>query len=312
MVICEHSKKPSNAVIGPKGQVRHSLWTIARLLAWSADYLKSQGFDTPRLEGELLLATALEVRRIDLYLDFQRPLGPSELADFKKLLFRRLGHEPMAYIIGRKAFYTLELAVGPGALIPRPETETLVEAALDLLPGPPEDAGLEILDLGTGCGPVVLSLAADRPGLQLTAADISTEALDQCRANAKTLAQEVCIEFLCGDLFSPLTGRRFDLIVMNPPYVSLGEYAGLAPEITDYEPAAALLAGEDGLDLIARLIAQAPDYLKERGWLLFEMGAGQGAAVKELLAAGPWEEIAIHLDLAGRDRVGAARLKERG
>lgn len=289
-----------------------AIWTITRLVSWSTEYLKSQGFATPRLEGELLLATALEVRRIDLYLDFQRPLGPNELADFKKLLTRRLNHEPMAYIIGRKAFYTLELAVGPGALIPRPETETLVEAALDLLPSPPEDAGLEVLDLGTGCGPVVLTLAALRPGLQLTAADISTEALDQCRANAKALAQEECIEFLCGDLFSPLPGRRFDLIVMNPPYVSLGEYADLAPEITDYEPAAALLAGEDGLDLIARLIAQAPDHLKEMGWLLFEMGAGQGAAVKKLLAAGPWEEIAIHPDLAGRDRVGAARLREGG
>jgi len=287
-----------------------SIWTIARLLAWSTEYLKSQGFATPRLEGELLLATALEVSRIDLYLDFQRPLGPNELADFKKLLTRRLDHEPMAYIIGRKAFYTLDLAVGPGALIPRPETETLVEAALDLLSGSPEDSGLEVLDLGTGCGPVVLTLAAGRPGLQLTAADVSPEALDQCRANAKALAQEECIEFLCGDLFSPLTGRRFDLIVMNPPYVSLGEYADLAPEITDHEPAAALLAGEDGLDLIARLIAQAPDYLKERGWLLFEMGAGQGAAVKELLAAGPWEKIAVHPDLAGRDRVGAARLRE--
>jgi release factor glutamine methyltransferase len=283
-------------------------WTVARLIKWSAEYLAGKGCSSsPRLDGELLLAESLGVGRLDLYLEFQKPLKEQELAAFKALIKRRAEREPVAYILGRKGFSKIDLAVCPATLIPRPETEHLVEAALERL-----DLGStgKVLELGTGAGGVILSLALERPGISLTATDISSPALDQARANAARSGLAERIEFLEGDLFEPVTDRAFDLILMNPPYIAEADYRSLAPEITCHEPVLALLAGEDGLDVIRRLIAQAPAHLEAGGWLLLEIGSGQGPAVQGLLQEGPFGEIRILPDLAGLDRVALARLAD--
>lgn len=281
------------------------LWTIGRVIDWAAGHLKAKGLDQARLDSELLLAKALGEDRLYLYLNWPKPLEPAELEAFKALLKRRLAREPVAYIVGRKAFYNLELEVGPAALIPRPETETLVEAALALLP---QDSTAEVADLGTGCGNIAFALAQERPGIRAIATDVSTEALGQARRNAQNLGLDGRVEFLSGDLFAPLSGRRLDMILMNPPYVSEAEYATLAPEIVAFEPALALLAGPDGLAVINRLVAQAPEHLKPGGFLLFEIGSGQGDEVRRLLGQGPWIETDVLPDLAGRERVAKARL----
>ncbi len=210
----------------------------------------------------------------------------------------------MAYIIGSRGFHKLDLKVCPATLIPRPETELLVEAALQRLP---EDSDRKVLEMGTGAGGVILSLALERPGISATATDISAEALDQARLNAREAELEGRVEFLEGDLFRPLKGRTFDLILMNPPYVTEAEYKTLAPEITGFEPSLALVAGEDGLSVIRPLVREAPEHLEPGGRLLFEIGAGQGEAAKSLLEKGPYDEVEILTDLAGLDRVAAAK-----
>jgi len=279
-------------------------WTVARLLNWSLSWLRDKGSQAPRLEAQLLLAEILKRDQLYLYLHYDQPLEAEELAGYKALLQRRAAGEPAAYILGRKSFWTLELEVGPGVLIPRPETETLVEAALAVLP---PDSGAEAVELGAGSGAVVLALASERPGLKLAATELKDPG--PARENARRLGLEGRIEFLAGDLFEPLAGRRFDLVLMNPPYVSQGEYQALSPEIRDFEPAEALLAGPDGLEVIRRLVAGAPEHLKVGGWLMFEIGASQGRACLELLRGGPFVEAEIKPDLAGRDRVALARLR---
>ena len=282
-----------------------TIWTVGRLIRWAAGYLTEKGFDSPRLDGELLLARALDQGRLDLYLDFDRPLTAAELNSFKILLKRRLDREPMAYIIGQKGFYNLELTVGPGVLVPRPETELLVETALALLD---KEAEKRVLDLGTGSGPIALSLAGERPGLAVTATDVSPRALKWAEANAAKAGLLGRVELLLGDLFEPLAGRVFDLIVSNPPYVTEDDYQGLAPEIVGHEPLEALVSGPEGLDLIKRLTAQAPDHLAPGGWLLMEIGAGQAEKVMGLLPEERWTDREVLPDLAGIPRVVKARL----
>jgi len=284
-----------------------STWTIGRLLRWAADYLQSRDFAPARLEAELLLAKALNQDRLQLYLHFEQPLSRDELTAFKKLLKRRLNREPVAYITGRKGFWSLDLEIGPGALIPRPETETLVEAALARLPA---DSQAQVADLGTGCGPVLLALAVERPGLGLTGTDLSAQALAWARTNAQRLGLDQRVELVQGDLLTPLAGRRLGMIVMNPPYVTQEEFKTLAPDITAYEPALALVAGPEGLEIIRRLVEEAPAHLEPGGWLVFEIGSGQGRAAARLLTEANYAEVEILPDLAGHDRVAAARLKD--
>lgn len=267
--------------------------------------MAEKGSGSGRLDGELLLAEALGCRRLDLYLRANQPLNQAELAGFKELIKRRADGEPVAYIIGRKAFFTLDLEVGPGVLIPRPETETLVEAALELLP---EDSAAQVLELGVGSGAVILSLASERPGLALTGTDLSPQALAIARRNAENLSLIDRIEFLAGDLFEPADERRYDLILMNPPYVTEAEYTDLARDITEFEPKSALIAGEDGLDVIRRLVAEAPEHLNPGGSLLFEIGAGQGGPASELAREAGFGEVRVIPDLAGLDRVVKVKL----
>lgn len=284
-------------------------WTIGRVLEFSVGHLQDKGFtDSPRLDAQLLLAHSLGLGRLDLYLRYDQPLNQDEREAFKALLRRRLTGEPVAYLVGRKGFWTLDLAVGPGVLIPRPDTETLVEAALDRLE---PDSTARVLELGAGSGAIGLALASERPGLKLTFTDLSPQALDWARRNAVALGRAEEIEFLTGDLFAPLTGREFDMIVMNPPYVTEAEYAGLSREIADFEPPEALVAGADGLAVIDRLVDEAPDHLNPGGWLIFELGADQGPAVRDRLTKAGYQEVEIKPDLAGRDRVAVGRRPSR-
>ncbi|MCA1906596.1 MAG: peptide chain release factor N(5)-glutamine methyltransferase [Desulfarculus sp.] len=278
-------------------------WTIGRLVAWAAEYLAKHGADAPRLCGELLLARVLGLKRIDLYLRFEQPLTPEELAAFKALILRRRGREPLAYILGHKEFYGLDFKVGPGVLIPRPETEHLVEEALARLK---DQTAPRVLDLCTGSGAVPLAILAHHPDATAVGVDISPAALNYARHNAAALGLADRVIWREGDLWDAVApdGGFFELITANPPYVARHEYRDLPPEVRDYEPKQALLAGDDGLDLIRAIIAGAGAFLRPLGWLLIEIGAGQAARALELARhAEIFQEIATINDLAGIPRV---------
>ena len=253
--------------------------------------LGASGCDTPRLDAELLLAHVLGAGRAELVASPSRELEPDEARAFMDLGARRRGREPVAYIRGVKGFRTIDLAVDPRVLIPRPETEHVVEAALTL------PRGARVADVGTGSGAIALALKAERPDLSVVATDTSAAALDVARANAARLGLDV--ELLHGDLLEPVT-RGLDAVVSNPPYVATSD--PLPPEITRYEPKEALYAGADGLDVIRRLVAAA----EGAPFLALEVGAGQAAAVAELMAA--WPRVETMRDLAGHERVVVGRV----
>jgi len=277
-------------------------WTVLKVLEWTAGHLQQKGVDTPRLDAELLLADALQLDRVGLYLNYDRPLQAGELAACRERVRRRAGREPLQYILGHCEFWSLPLQVSPAVLVPRPDTEILVEEALKRVP-----AGTgRVLDVGTGSGAIALALASEKPQLQVTGLDASTEALDIARANAAALGLAARVELLAGDLFR-LPAGPWELLVSNPPYIPSGELAGLMPEVRDYEPQAALDGGRDGLDCYRALARQAPGVLVPGGWLLVEVGQGQAAAVAELFAAAGLCEITIRDDYAGIPRVVAAR-----
>lgn len=298
-------------------------WTPILLTRWSGDYLRRKGVEAGRLEAELLLAHVLGVGRLDLYLQYDRPLTEGELGAFKALLRRRAAREPLQYILGRAAFRELELRVDRRALIPRPETEVLVEEVLawakgrrggergehqgsDGGTGPGgRREGLWALDLGTGSGAIALSLLREGPFAQVVATDVSSPALDLARQNAEALGFGPRLEFRLGSLFEPLRPEeRFHVLVSNPPYVSTGEWQGLQPEVRDWEPPEALLGGEDGLDVIRAVVAGAPDHLVPGGLLALEVGGGQASVVAALLRErGAFRAIEVRRDLAGKERV---------
>jgi release factor glutamine methyltransferase len=279
-------------------------WALLELLGWTANYLKEKGFHNARLNAELLLAGTLGLKRLDLYLQHDRPLRAEELAAFKARLQRRAKREPLQYIDGTAAFRDLELRVDARVLIPRPETELLVQAALDWAAGRP---GLSALDVGTGSGAIALALATEGSFSPVVAVDLSPGALEVARANAEALG--VAVDFREGSLFAAVHGERFDLVVSNPPYVGDEERAALDPEVRDWEPSGALFAGTGGLDVIAPLVREAPAHLEPRGLLALEIGAAQGAAVSELIAAtGAFAPARVLPDLAGRDRMVLAEL----
>lgn len=273
-------------------------WTIQSILAKMKPFLTERGFVAARLEAEVLLAHILQEPRMYLYTHFDRPLTPQELAAYREVLQRRLHGEPAAYITGEKEFMSLGFSVSPQVLIPRPETETLAEEALRFLE---EQAGTRVCDIGTGSGAIAVSLAyhAGRP-LQLTALDISPEALEVARANAARY--DITLDLRVSDLFSAVSADEvFDLITANLPYVSTDEYATLPPGVRDYEPAAALLGGVDGMDIYRRLLAAAPEYLAADGIILLEISPPQAELVAE--AAGPGYGYQVLPDLSGRWRV---------
>lgn len=287
-------------------------WTIAALITWAAEYLAKHGVSAPRLSGELLLAHSLGLTRIDLYLRFEQPLTPEELAAFKALILRRRAGEPVAYILGRKEFYGLEFKVGPGVLTPRPETEHLVEEALKRLRQEPQP---RLLDLCAGSGAVALAVLANLPEATAMGVDLSAEALGYAQANAEALGLTSRVTWLAGDLWDAVApaGGFFPVITANPPYVTESEWPGLAPEVRDFEPQMALVGGYDGLEVVRAIIAGAGAFLRPLGWLLVELGAGQAAGAKAIArAAGVYDDIVTVQDLAGIDRVLACRRKDHG
>ncbi len=257
----------------------------------------------PRFEAELLLGHALKRDRAWLFAHGERELSAAERAAFAALIERRIGGEPVAYLIGARGFWTLDLAVQPGVLIPRPETELLVELALLRL----ADRG-RVADLGTGSGAIALAIASERPRAQVTAVDISNDALALAQRNAITAGIDNVV-FRHGDWLAPLAGERFDVLVSNPPYLATDD-PHLQQGDLRFEPALALASGSDGLDAIRHIIAAAPDHLVAGGWLLFEHGWTQGEAVRALLDAGGYVEVSTARDLEQRERVSLGRHAE--
>jgi release factor glutamine methyltransferase len=278
-------------------------WTVLKLILWSAEYLAGKGVSTGRLDAEHLLAHVVGVNRLQLYLDFERPLDPDELDGFRPLLRRRAAREPLQYILGRQPFRTLDLEVAPGVLIPRPETEVLVGEVLAWVKSSGRDTPAA-LEVGAGSGAICLSLASEGYFTHIIATDISEDALELARRNrdAAALADEVDLRL--GSMFEPVDdGERFDVIVSNPPYVAEVDEASLEPEVRDWEPRAALFGGPDGMDVIRRLIDEAPEYLKEGGLVALEVGADQPRRVAELMgAAGRYDDVRIVRDYSGRER----------
>jgi release factor glutamine methyltransferase len=274
---------------------------LGEVLRLSAGYLSEHGSPTPRLDAELLIGHALGLPRIELYTNFDRPLHEPELAACRALLERRGRREPVAYILGRWGFHGLDLAVDGRVLVPRPETEVLVERCLALLEGRESP---RVADVGTGSGAIALAIKAARPDAAVTATDVSADALAVARANAAALGLEV--DLAEADLLDGVEGR-FALVASNPPYIGEAEVTGLAPEVAEYEPRVATVAGPAGTEVLERLAAAAAGVLDPGGWLVVECGAGQAGAVRGMFAAAGAVETFAEPDLAGIDRVVGGR-----
>jgi release factor glutamine methyltransferase len=278
-------------------------WTVRKLLDFTKGHFEKHQVDAPRLTAEILLSHVLKCDRVRLYVDLFRPVEAKELAQFKALILKRVEGVPTQYLTGSTSFYGRKFVVDSRVLIPRPETELLVEAALQHLP---KDAPTRVLDLCTGSGCVAISIAAERPLASVWATDMSTDALDVARLNAAALGVDARVTFFEGDLFGAVSNdARFDVVVSNPPYVKRGELSTLQREV-QREPRLALDGGDDGLDIVRRLITQAPARLKVGALLALEIGDDQGAAVGALLHKSFHQGVRIERDLARLDRLALA------
>lgn len=285
-------------------------WTILKLLKWTEERFKKEGISSPRLEAEVLLAETLGLDRVGLYVNFDRPLEPAELSRYKEIVKRRLQREPLAYITGKKEFWSLTFKVTPDVLIPRPETETLIEEALKIASTLEKDRDpLKILEIGTGSGAIIIVLARELPSAHLVATDISEKALAIARENAFHHGVAERIQFIKGDLF-PANGQTYDLILTNPPYIPRRHVATLPPEVRIFEPPLAWDGGEDGLDFYRRILSQVDGYLKAQGWFLAEIGAGQEEEIKKIVKEIPSLDSPLFVpDLSGIKRVIKMRKK---
>ncbi len=285
-------------------------WSVLELLRWTTDYFRAKGIDTARLDAEILLGFALGSDRLRLYLDFEKPVLPEERTRFRELVKRRAEERvPVAYLTGVREFWSLTLAVTPDVLVPRPETETLVEAVLAELPD--VEAESTAFDLGTGSGAIALALAKERPKLRVVAGDISPAALAVAERNATTHGLADRVRFVAGDGFASVLGERFDVIVSNPPYLAEAEAGSLAPELA-HEPRAALYAGPDGGALLRKIICEAPMFLAPGGLLALELSPEQADEMTQCLERGGYEGPKLHRDLGGRPRVVTARCRVTG
>ncbi len=287
-------------------------WHIGDLLKVTTAYLKKKGIESPRLTAEVLLAHVLGVDRVTLYLQFERPLTEDELSGYRNLVSRRVRREPLQYITGVQEFWSMDFQVDPRVLVPRPETELLVEQALARAgEREPEKGGpCRLLDVGTGSGILAVCLAKALSGWEVWATDISPDALEVARLNAEKHGFGDQIRLRQGDLFQPFKSEEilFHMIVSNPPYVAEEEYGSLPPEVQGYEPRIALAAGKEGMDFITRILHGAPDFLAPGGWLLVEMAPGQTEqAMKIAEGTGFYGEINRVRDYSGRHRVMCAR-----
>lgn len=289
-------------------------WTVRRVLSWMTQHFTERGCDTPRLDAEILLAHILGCPRIQLYVQFERPLTDSDRARLRELVKRRSAFEPVAYLVGHREFFGLEFRVTPNVLIPRPDTETLVLELLDRLKGisssetfdfPPVAA----IELGVGSGAISVAAAVHRPNLTIHAVDISPAALEVARENAARHDVGDRVTFYEGDLFSPLPpDLKVEAIVSNPPYVRQADLERLDADVRDHEPHLALDGGIDGLDVARRILSQSSRFLKPGGLVLLELSSDNIRQAEEFLESqGDYNQIRILKDAGGRERVLAAR-----
>ena len=287
-----------------------AIWTIQKLLNWITQYLTDKGIDSPRLGAELLLSQVLGLKRIELYTKFDKIVAGQELDKLHDLVKRAGQNEPVAYLTGRTEFYSLELNITGDCMIPRPETELLVQRAIEFLR---TRTGIQfVCDLCTGSGCIAVAIAKNFPNSRIIATDISSAALTVAAGNVEKHRLKEQIKLLCGDLFEPLIRHldvdKFDLIVCNPPYVSAAEYEKLDKNVKDYEPKIALFAGDDGMNAYQRIIEKANQFLKTGAALMLEIGYAQGSAIVSLLEqTGAFNEIKIEKDVHDNDRIVIAR-----
>jgi len=280
--------------------------TVDRLVAAGAAALAAAGVSTPRLDAEVLLGAASGLDRTALYARGRESLPSSCLQAFRLMLERRCAREPLPFIIGRQEFWSLDFVVTPDVLIPRPETELVVELTLATVARAGDEHDITICDLGTGSGCIAVALASELPHAEIWALDISPAALAVARANARRNRVADRIHFCASDLLAAVGGRRFEAIVCNPPYVRAGDLQGLQPELA-WEPRGALVSGPDGLEVIRRVLVAAPGHLTDGGWLCVEIGADQAEPVESLARAAGFRRVSVHADYAGLPRVVAAQ-----
>lgn len=280
-------------------------WTTGKLLEWINGYFAKNGVDSPRLSAEMLLAYTLNIKRIDLYVQFEKPVDEARLAPLRELVKRCSLHEPLAYLIGKTEFYSMEFAITKDCLIPRPETEMLVQRAIEFLRL--REGGQSVLDLCTGSGCVAVAVAKNHPAADIVATDISEAALSVAARNVEKHKLTDRVKLICGDLFAPIIAgldTQFDLIMANPPYVSTAEYEKLDKNVKDYEPRIALLAGPDGLDVYKRIAAEVDRFLKPGAALMMEAGYRQAGTIRKLLeSTGIFSRMTVDKDFNNNDRL---------
>jgi release factor glutamine methyltransferase len=292
----------------PRTSEAGEVWTVARILDWTAKYLKQNGSDTPRLDAEILLAHVRRCPRIQLYTNFDVPLTEPERAAMRDLVKRRANAEPVAYLVGKREFYGLNFEVNSQVLIPRPDTETLVLNLIELARPLPE---ARILDLGTGSGCIPISAAVNLPNARLMTVDISPGALEVARRNAEAHKVSDRVEFREGDLFGGVpAGEQFDFVVSNPPYIPENELDTLDRDVRCHEPRLALDGGPAGMVVVSRVITDAPQFLKPGGWLLVEIDSPQADLCRGVVAqTNSYDEVRVENDAERRPRVVMARRK---
>jgi len=283
--------------------------SIRGALLWGAQVLCHAGLENHRLDAEVLLRHVLNMEKEQLYVNGDAPISAGQEAMFRDLLLRRSRREPVAYITGHKEFRSLDFFVTPAVLVPRPETELLVEVALQYVTQLASGSPVKVLDVGAGSGAISVCLAKEQAAMEIVAVDISAVALDVARVNAGRHGVVDRIRFLAGDLFAPVEPlpETFDLIVSNPPYIRTGELSMLAPEIREWEPTIALDGGPDGLDTYRRIIERGHSYLTNGGSIVLEIGADMASAVADLFSrSGCYGPASLYQDYTGKDRVIAA------
>ena len=287
-----------------------AVWTIKEILNWTKQYFENKGVENPRLDAEVLLCAVLKCQRVKLYLDFDYPLSKEELATMRKYVERRANFEPLAYIVGERAFMRNSFKVTAATLVPRPETELLVESLVKAAPYLQAEGAVKILDIGTGSGAIIVSLLDYLPKAVGVGVDISNEALAVAKENAEKIGVKERVAFRQSDVFSrvPLE-KKFDIIVSNPPYIPAADIAGLARDVQQ-EPRGALDGGADGLDFYRRICAEAAEHLAADGLLAFEIGINQSEAVCALCLEHGFKKAVVRKDYAGIDRMVFA-LKEK-
>lgn len=283
------------------------IWTILELINETTGYFKKKAIESARLDAELLLAHCLGLERIQLYIAFERLVTEAELSLFRQKVRRRASSEPVAYLIGYREFWSIKIRVQKGVLIPRPETELLVEEGIKLLGAC--DRETAVLDIGTGSGAIAIALAKEIKNTVIYADDISPAALDVARRNIAEQGLQERVRLACGNGPAPFKHcAQFDLIITNPPYINSSDIAALAPEIKDHEPVQALDGGDDGLAFYRQWIPQMPPLLRRGGWVVLEIGAEQSEAVSRLFRdAGAFADITVKKDHAGHTRSVIAR-----